>query len=44
LITPNEGLSNQHLVEFEASNMRAKIFSKESSGLFEFKNSRYNEF
>ncbi len=35
LITPNEGLSNQHLEEFEASNMRAEIFSKDSKGLFE---------
>jgi len=35
LITPNEGLSNQHLDEFEASNIKAEIFSKESKGLFE---------
>ncbi len=35
LITPNEGLSNQHLEEFEASNIEAEIFSKESKGLFE---------
>ncbi len=35
LITPNEGLSNQHLEEFQASNIGAKIFSKEGRGLFE---------
>ena len=35
LITPNEGLSKQHLEEFEASNIKAEIFSKESKGLFE---------
>lgn len=35
LITPNEGLSNQHLKEFEASNIEAEIFSKDSKGLFE---------
>ena len=35
LITPNEGLSNQHLEEFEVSNIEAEIFSKESKGLFE---------
>lgn len=35
LITPNEGLSNQHLVEFEASNIEAEIFSKDSRGLFD---------
>jgi len=35
LITPNEGLSNQHLDEFEASNIEAEIFSKDSKGLFE---------
>ncbi len=35
LITPNEGLSNQHLVEFQASNIEAEIFSKDSKGLFE---------
>jgi len=34
LITPNEGLSNQHLEEFEASNIEAEIFSKDSKGLF----------
>ncbi len=35
LITPNEGLSNQHLEEFQASNIEAEIFSKDSRGLFE---------
>jgi len=35
LITPNEGLSNQHLEEFQASNIEAETFSKESKGLFE---------
>ena len=35
LITPNEGLSNQHLDEFKASNIEAEIFSKDSKGLFE---------
>ncbi|CAA6803307.1 MAG: FIG00641605: hypothetical protein [uncultured Campylobacterales bacterium] len=28
LITPNEGLSNQHLEEFKASNIEAEIFDK----------------
>ena len=32
LITPNEGLSNQHLKEFEESNISAEIFSKGSRG------------
>ncbi len=35
LITPNEGLSNQHLEEFQASNIEAEIFNKDSKGLFE---------
>ena len=35
LITPNEGLSNQHLEEFQASNIEAEVFSKDSKGLFE---------
>nr|MBL0686531.1 DEAD/DEAH box helicase family protein [Sulfurospirillum sp.] len=35
LITPNEGLSNQHLEEFQASNIEAGIFSKDSKGLIE---------
>ncbi len=34
LITPNSGLSNQHLEEFQASNIEAEIFSKESKGIF----------
>lgn len=34
LLTPNEGLSRQHLAEFEASGIEAEIFSKESRGLF----------
>ncbi len=34
LLTPNEGLSRQHLGEFEASGIEAEIFSKESTGLF----------
>ena len=35
LITPNEGLSNQHLEEFQASKIEVEIFSKDSKGLFE---------
>jgi len=35
LITPNEGLSNQHLKEFQDSNIEAEVFSKDSKGLFE---------
>lgn len=34
LLTPNEGLSNQHKGEFELSGMQADLFSKDSSGLF----------
>ena len=34
LITPNEGLSSQHLEEFELSNITAEIFSKSSGSLF----------
>lgn len=34
LITPNEGLSNQHLEEFELSNINAEIFSKSSGSMF----------
>ena len=34
LLTPNEGLSRQHLREFEAAGIEAEIFSKESRGLF----------
>jgi hypothetical protein len=35
LITPNAGLSNQHLKEFHTSNIDAEIFNKESKGLFD---------
>lgn len=35
LITPNEGLSKQHLDEFALSNIEAEIFSKNSNGLFD---------
>jgi len=35
LITPNVGLSRQHLEEFKASHIESEIFSKESKGLFE---------
>ena len=34
LVTPNEGLSKQHLEEFEISEIRADLFSKQSSNLF----------
>lgn len=34
LLTPNEGLSKQHLEEFNASGMYAECFSKESRSLF----------
>ena len=34
LVTPNEGLSNQHLSEFKESNIKAEIFSKSSGALF----------
>lgn len=34
LVTPNEGLSNQHLNEFKESNIKAEIFSKSSGALF----------
>lgn len=34
LLTPNEGLSLQHLAEFEQSGMDAEAFSKEGRGLF----------
>lgn len=34
LLTPNEGLSNQHLEEFHLSGMQAEIFTKEGRGLF----------
>ena len=34
LVTPNEGLSDQHLQEFDVSGIDAEIFSKASGGLF----------
>lgn len=34
LLTPNEGLSRQHLFEFRASGLSAAIFSKDAAGLF----------
>ncbi len=34
LLTPNEGLSRQHLEELEASGIEAEIFSKDGRGLF----------
>ena len=34
LLTPNEGLSQQHLREFEKAGIQAEIFSKEGRGLF----------
>jgi hypothetical protein len=34
LLTPNEGLSQQHLREFEAAGIDAEIFSKNGRGLF----------
>lgn len=34
LLTPNEGLSQQHLREFEKAGIRAEIFSKDGHGLF----------
>lgn len=34
LLTPNEGLSRQHLDEFAASGMQAEIFNKEGRTLF----------
>jgi hypothetical protein len=34
LLTPNEGLSQQHLHEFELSGIEAEIFQKEGSSLF----------
>jgi hypothetical protein len=34
LLTPNEGLSHQHLNEFQLSGIEAKSFSKEGRGLF----------
>jgi hypothetical protein len=34
LLTPNEGLSRQHLREFEAAGIEAEIFDKDGRGLF----------
>ncbi len=34
LLTPNEGLSQQHLREFEAAGIDAKLFNKDGRGLF----------
>ena len=34
LLTPNEGLSLQHLREFEAAGIEAELFNKEGRGLF----------
>lgn len=34
LLTPNEGLSRQHLVEFQSAGMAAELFSKDSASLF----------
>ena len=34
LLTPNEGLSQQHLREFETAGIDAELFNKDGSGLF----------
>jgi hypothetical protein len=34
LLTPNEGLSRQHLVEFRAAGMNAELFNKDGGALF----------
>ena len=34
LLTPNEGLSEQHLREFEAAGLPAELFQKDGTGLF----------
>ena len=34
LLTPNEGLSRQHLAEFEQAGMDAELFNKDGSSLF----------
>ncbi len=34
LLTPNEGLSQQHLREFEAAGIAAELFNKDGPGLF----------
>lgn len=38
LLTPNEGLSKQHLKEFKESNLGAEIFSKDQGRLFSGQN------
>lgn len=38
LITPNEGLTNQHLGEFLQSDIGAQVFNKQDAGLFAGKN------
>ena len=35
LLTPNEGLSQQHLREFEAAGIDAELFNKDGRGLFD---------
>ena len=42
LITPNEGLSNQHLEEFQASNIEAEIFNKNQTSSSGHKQSKTN--
>jgi hypothetical protein len=34
LLTPNEGLSQQHLREFEMAGLAAELFQKDGTGLF----------
>ncbi len=34
LLTPNEGLSKQHLLEFQAAGLDADLFSKDGKTLF----------
>lgn len=34
LLTPNEGLSRQHLEEFQAAGLQAEMFDKDGKGLF----------
>src|SRR5688572_9443913 len=34
LLTPNEGLSQQHLAEFDKTGIEAEVFNKDGSGLF----------
>ncbi len=42
LITPNEGLSNQHLEEFQASNIETEIFNKNQTSSSGHKQSKTN--